>query len=36
LCVCVFGSGDGFAGVQPIEGPARILAAPGPPRGMRT
>ena len=36
LCVCVFGSGDGFAGVQPIEGPERILAAPVPPRGMRT
>jgi hypothetical protein len=36
LCVCVFGSGDGFAGVHPIEGPERILVAPVPPRGMRT
>ena len=36
LCVCVFGTGEAFAGVQPFEGPERIRAAPVPPRGMRT
>ena len=28
LCVCVFGSAKGFAGVHALESPERILAAP--------
>ena len=37
LCVCVFGTGDGFAGRAARSGsPERISAAPVPPRGMRT
>jgi hypothetical protein len=36
LCVCVFGTGEGFAGVRPDGKPKRISAAPVPPRGMRT
>ncbi len=36
LCVCVFGTEAGFAGVRPVARPERILAAPVPPRGMRT
>lgn len=36
LCVCVFASSEGFAGVQQVGSPERILAAPVPPRGMRT
>jgi len=36
LCVCVFASAEGFTGVRPVERPERIIAAPVPPRGMRT
>ena len=36
LCVCVFASDGGFAGVEPVGSPERITAAPVPPRGMRT
>ena len=36
LCVCVFATGEGFAGVRPEGNPERISAAPVPPRGMRT
>ena len=36
LCVCVFASEAGFPGVRPVEGPERIVAAPVPPREMRT
>lgn len=36
LCVCVFASDDGFPGVVPAGSPERIIAAPVPPRGMRT
>jgi hypothetical protein len=36
LCVCVFASAEGFAGVQPVGSPERIIVAPVPPRGMRT
>ena len=36
LCVCVFGTADGFAGVRLDGNPKRISAAPVPPRGMRT
>jgi RES domain-containing protein len=36
LCVCVFGTGDGFAGVRPDGTPKRISTAPVPRRGMRT
>ena len=36
LCVCVFATEGGFAGVTPTGTPERITAAPAPPRGMRT
>jgi RES domain-containing protein len=36
LCVCVFGSAQGFPGVKPLGSPERTHAAPVPPRGMRT
>jgi hypothetical protein len=36
LCVCVFASPDGFPGLVPAGSPERIIAAPAPPRGMRT
>jgi hypothetical protein len=36
LCVCVFATDAGFAGVTPTGTPERITAAPVPPRGMRT
>jgi hypothetical protein len=36
LCVCVFAGEVGFAGVVPTGSPERIIAAPVPPRGMRT
>jgi RES domain-containing protein len=36
LCVCVFASDDRFLGVVPAGSPERIIAAPVPPRGMRT
>ncbi len=36
LCVCVFASKAGFPGVRPVGSPERIIAAPVPPRGMRT
>jgi hypothetical protein len=36
LCVCVFASDGGFAGVEPVGSPERTTAAPVPPRGMRT
>jgi hypothetical protein len=34
--VCVFGADAGFGGVAPAGSPERIIAAPAPPRGMRT
>jgi hypothetical protein len=36
LCVCVFGGEVGFPGVEATGSPERIIAAPVPPRGMRT
>jgi RES domain-containing protein len=36
LCMCVFGADAGFPGVVPAGSPERIIAAPVPPRGMRT
>ena len=36
LCVCVFATEHGFAGVRRRRKPERIVAAPAPPRGMRT
>ena len=36
LCLCAFGTEEGFAGVTPIGPPERVPAAPAPPRGMRT
>jgi RES domain-containing protein len=36
LCLCVFGTEDGFPGVAPVGHPERVPAAPAPPRGMRT
>lgn len=35
-CVCVFASDGEFADVEPVGTPERIIAAPVPPRGMRT
>jgi hypothetical protein len=36
LCLCVFASAGGSPGVVPAGSPVRIIAAPVPPRGMRT
>ena len=36
LCLCVFATEEGFAGITPVEPPERVPAAPAPPRGMRT
>ncbi len=36
LCLCVFATEEGFAGVMPVGSPERVPAAPAPPRGMRT
>ena len=36
LCLCVFATEEGFAGVTPVGSPERVPAAPAPPRGMRT